>query len=294
MGSFLFSIGFRMFCSWVCQRFFEPVRDVSFINNVDERILIQDFINACDTAAAWRQIRRGTVSEYLRSKIEDALVYKHDFVLMIQLMGRMATDWDSWVANRKLVQEKEESDAAAVAKWSSKYKWNSNANDVLLLAYMENLLTLGSNLTNPQLTDKILFQLEISLARKETKDMEAYKNFLEHVDGDDVEAFQETMEYKMEICKLVTAIPLPKTYKFTKERWAKNKEYIESCESMKKVLGDLQEGIITQNNDILRKALQFSETYPLLHNTTLYIEAEAMLAATATVTATAATGAPQP
>ncbi len=270
-----------MFCFSACQRFFEPVRDVSFINNLDERILIQDFINACDTAAAWGQIRRGTVSENLRSTIEDALIYKHDFVLMIQLMGRMATDWDSWVANRKLVQEKEESDAAAVAKWSSKYKWNSNANDVLLLAYMENLLTLGSNLTNPQLTDKILFQLEVSLARKETKDMEAYKNFLEHVDGDDIEAFQETMEYKMEICKIVTAIRLPNTYKFTRERWNKNKEYIESCESMKKVLGDLQEGIIKQDNDILRKALQFSETYPLLRNTSLYIEAEAMLAATA-------------
>ena len=260
------------------------MRDVSFINNVDERILIQDFINACDSAGAWNQIRRGTVSEYIRTKIEDALVYKHDFELMIQLMAHMATDWEEWVVKRKVVQEKEESDAAAVAQWVSKYKWNSNANDVLLLAYMENLLTLSASLHNSNLTEKILFQLEVSLARKKPEDMEAYKNFLEHVDGEDVEAFQGTMEYKMEICKIVTAIRLPSTYKFSKERWNKNKEYIESCESMKKILGDLQEGIITKNLDILQKALQFSEKYPLLRNTSLYAEADAMLATAADVT----------
>ena len=274
-----------MFCSWVCKRLFEPVRDVSFINNVDERILIQDFINACDSAGAWNQIRRGTVSEYIRTKIEDALVYKHDFELMIQLMAHMATDWEEWVVKRKVVQEKEESDAAAVAQWVSKYKWNSNANDVLLLAYMENLLTLSASLHNSNLTEKILFQLEVSLARKKPEDMEAYKNFLEHVDGEDVlEAYQESMEYKMEIYKIATAIRLPSTYKFSKERWNKNKEYIESCESMKKILGDLQEGIITKNLDILQKALQFSEKYPLLRNTSLYAEADAMLVTAADVT----------
>lgn len=274
-----------MFCSWVCKRLFEPVRDVSFINNVDERILIQDFINACDSAGAWNQIRRGTVSEYIRTKIEDALVYKHDFELMIQLMAHMATDWEEWVVKRKVVQEKEESDAAAVAQWVSKYKWNSNANDVLLLAYMENLLTLSASLHNSNLTEKILFQLEVSLARKKPEDMEAYKNFLEHVDGEDVlEAYKESMEYKMEIYKIATAIRLPSTYKFSKERWNKNKEYIESCESMKKILGDLQEGIITKNLDILQKALQFSEKYPLLRNTSLYAEADAMLATAADVT----------
>ena len=265
-----------------CFRFFEPVRDVSFINNLDERILIQDFINACDSAGAWSHIRRGKVSSILRIEIEEGLLYKHDFDLMIQLMAHMATDWKAWVINRKLVQEKEESDAATVAKWASKYKWNSNANNVLLLAFMENLLTLADKLDNPHLTEKILFQLEVSLARKPIEDMEAYKNFLQHVEEDALEEFQKSMEYKMEICKIVTAIPLPSTYKFTRERWNKNKEYIESCESMKKILGDLQAGIISKNIDDLRKALDFSQPFSSIRNTEIYREA------------IAATGAPQP
>ena len=268
---------FRMF--WLCcRRFFEPVRDVSFINKDDERILIQDFINACDSAGAWSYIRRGKVSQSVMSDIEDALIYKHDFELMIQLMGHMATDWEEWVVNRKIVQEKEEADAAAVAKWVSKYKWNSNANDVLLLAYIENLLALSTTLDNPHLAEKILFQLEVALVRKNPEDMETYKNFLQHVKGDALDAYKESMEYKMEIYKIVTAIHLPSTYKLTKERWDKNKEYIESCESMKKILGDLQEGIITKNLDVLQKALKFSEPFPLLRNTTMYKEAEALAA----------------
>lgn len=258
-----------------CKRFFEPVRDVSFIDNVDERILIQDFINACDTARAWPAIRSDSV-EALRSKIEDALVYKHDFDLMIQLMGHMATDWDAWVINRKAVQEKEKSDTAALDIWVSKYKWNSNANNVLLLAYMENLLALCNKIDCK--AEKILFQLEVSLARKPAEEMEAYKKFLECVeDNDALEAFQESMEYKLEICKIVTAIPLPSTYKLTKERWNKNKEYIESCEAIKKILSDLQAAIISNNADDLRKALVFSVNYPSLRNTDIYIEASKKL-----------------
>ena len=273
-------MGFRMFC-W-CLRFFEPVRDVSFINNADERILIQDFIDACDVARAWRQIRSGKISQSVAAEIENALKYKHDFELMIQLMGHMATDWDAWVFNRKLVQEKEESDAAAVALWTSKYKWNNNANDVLLLAYMENLLTLSATLENGK-ADKILFQLEIALARKRPEEMEAYKNFLQHVERDALEAFQESVEYKLEICKIVTEIHLPSTYKFTKQRWNKNKEYIKSCESIKKILADLQVATLTNSLDELRKAIDFSESFPSIKDTQIYRDAQSILSITSEV-----------
>jgi hypothetical protein len=265
-----------MFCFACCKRFFEPVRDVSFITNADERILIQDFINACNMARAWPSIRRGTVDQTLVSEIQDALTYKHDFELMIQLMEHMATDWESWVINRKLVQEKEESEAASIDQWVSKYKWNSNANNVLLLAYMENLLTLSETFENGKV-DKILFQLEVALARKRPQEMNAYKNFLQHVEGDGLEAFKESIEYKMEICKIVTEIPLPTTYKFTKQRWDKNKKYIESCESIKKILADLQSATLTKNLDELIKAIDFSDNFPSVKDTQIYNQAVNML-----------------
>ena len=266
-----------MFWFGCCSRLFEPVRDVSFITNYSEKILIQDFINACDTAGAWAQIRSGKISNRTASEIEAELVYEHDFDLMLQIMNHMATDWEEWVINRKLVQEKEESNRVAIAEWVSKYKWNTNANDVLLLAYMENLLTLAKKLEAEDLIEKILFQLEVSLARKAAEDMESYKNFLEHVKGDHaLEEYKESMEYKLEICKIVTAIHLPSTYRLTKERWDKNKEYIESCETMKKILGDLQQATITKNVGDLRKALEFSESSPSLRNTAIYMEAEAL------------------
>jgi len=256
----------------LCSRFFEPVRDVSFINNMDERILIQDFINACDMACAWPSIRSGQVDS-LRSEIEYGLIYKHDFDLMIQIMGHMATNWEDWVINRKAIQEKELSDATALANWVSKYKWNSNANNVLLLAYMENLLSLDDKLDAS--FEKVLFELEISLARKPLEEMESYKNYLCSVGN--TELFEESMEYKLEICKIVTAIPLPSTYKFTKERWNKNKEYIDSCESMKKILGDLQTATLNKNADELRKAIDFGINYPSITSTDIFMDAEDML-----------------
>jgi len=262
----------RMSLWSLCSRFFEPVRDVSFINNMDERILIQDFINACDMACAWPSIRSGQVDS-LRSEIEYGLIYKHDFDLMIQIMGHMATNWEDWVINRKAIQEKELSDATALANWVSKYKWNSNANNVLLLAYMENLLSLDDKLDAS--FEKVLFELEISLARKPLEEMESYKNYLCSVGN--TELFEESMEYKLEICKIVTAIPLPSTYKFTKERWNKNKEYIDSCESMKKILGDLQTATLNKNADELRKAIDFGINYPSITSTDIFMDAEDML-----------------
>jgi hypothetical protein len=148
---------------------------------------------------------------------------------------------------------------------------------------MENLLTLSATLENGK-AEKILFQLEIALARKDPQEMEAYKNFLQHVEEDALEAFQESIEYKMEICKIVTAINLPSTYKFTKERWNKNKEYIESCESIKKILGHLQSATLTKNLDELRKAIDFSEPFASVKATQIYREAQDILTISSEVT----------
>jgi len=269
----------RMYCLWsVCSRFYEPVRDVSFIDNIDERILIQDFINACDKAKAWASIRRNNVSSDLVNRIKLALEFKHDFGLMIQLAGHMATDWEEWVEKRKLTQVKEKENRALIDNWSSKYKWNERANDVLLLAYMENLLALADKLDAYNLVEKILFQLEISLARTKVEHMKSYTNFLQHMDSlEKPVEFEDTVEYKLEICKIVTEIPLPSTYKLTKERWNKNKEYIESCESMKKVLSDLQIATLKGNVDDLRKAIDFGINYPSVKSTDIYKNAEEML-----------------
>jgi len=235
-------------CLGVLFGLFEPRRDVSFITNLDERLIIQDFINACDKTSAWSSIRSGHISEDLISEIGEALEYKHaDFNLMIQLMGHMATDWNDWIKNRKAVQEKEDSDAAVIERWTSKYKWNRNANNVLLLAYMENLLTLANTLydthtdTKANSTlEKILFELEISLARTKIEDIESYKYYMTSDEYATQKIFEESMEYKLEICKRVVKIPLPSTYIQCKERWAKNKDYIESCEIKKKVISEHQ------------------------------------------------------
>lgn len=260
---------------WCCRRFFEPVRDVSFIDNLDERLLIQDFINSCDKAKAWSSIRNNNIPFDTMCKIRLGLKYKHkDFFLMLQLMRHMATDWDEWVDKRKETQIKEQQNRDIIKEWSAKHKWNEKANNVLLLAYMENLLALADKLDAYPLVEKILFDLEISLARISLENMESYKNYISSVGNSDL--FKESMEYKMEICKIVTEINLPITYKFTKERWVKNKEYVKSCEAMKKILGDLQKATITENMENLKKALEFGADSPI-KTSEIYLEAEAML-----------------
>lgn len=264
-----------MFC-FRCPRFFEPVRDVSFIDNINERLLIQDFINACDKAKAWPSIRRNNIAFKDLCAIKLSLKYEHkDFYLMLQIMGHMADweKWDEWVEKRKLTQVKENDNTIIIEEWSLKHRWNDKANNVLLLAYIENLLALADKLDAYLLVEKILFQLEISLARRAVDKMESYKDYISSGNSD----FEQSMEYKLEIYKIITEIPLPITYKFTRERWNKNKEYIESCESMKKILGDLQTATIKENIADLRKALEFSIEFPSVRHTEIYTNAANML-----------------
>jgi hypothetical protein len=139
--------------------------------------------------------------------------------------------------------------------WREKHKWNKHSNSVLLLAYIENIYSLCAehNLTSVQRlqygVEKIIFELEVSLARINLEDMIPYKNYLEEINSKSDEQtkarFEQSIEYKLEICKHIVKIHLPGSYQHCKNRWSENKKYIETCEEMRKTLEKQYRGNIS-------------------------------------------------
>jgi hypothetical protein len=155
----------------------------------------------------------------------------------------MSANWPDWVSKRKATQESDVENRAVFDTWRGKHKWTENSNNVILLAYLENIYSLCADrgLTSIQRlqygVEKIIFDLEVSLARINLQDMVPYKNYLEEIKskGDDEtkRQFQQSLEYKLEICKRLVEIHLPGSYQHCKRRWSENKRYIEACEEMR-------------------------------------------------------------
>jgi hypothetical protein len=257
----------------------EPKRDVSFIKDEGERSVLQDMIDATNTIPwAWHNLRKKEISETLVNKIRSAMKHEHsdeEFKLLFQLLTHMAIRWTVWAENRKNTQNMDVIYEKEVCEWKEKHKWNANMNNVILLAYLENIYTFCDkrDITGIQRLqygiDKIIFDLEVSLARVNLEDMQSYKNYVaETGDPNAKKVFQESLEYKLEICKRLSEIPLPSTYKFCKTRWSQHRNYIETCETMKKNLEkeysaqyeSIQHALVTLDYFDLKNALDMPLT----------------------------------
>jgi len=228
----------------------EPKRDVSFITDEGERIILEDAIQAVDSVSgAWSALRSKSLSQKMLSKIRGAMKHVHDndtFNLILQLLVHMSSNWKEWMENRKRNQECDLENKGLFDTWRGKHKWTENSNNVLLLAYLENIYSLCADrgLTSIQRlqygVEKIIFDLEVSLARITLEDMVPYKNYLEEIKsaGNDEtrKQFQQSLEYKLEICKRLVEIHLPTSYQHCKKRWSENRRYIEACEEMRATL----------------------------------------------------------
>jgi len=228
----------------------EQTRDVSFISDEGERVILQDAIQAVNSVSgAWAALRAKSLSQTMMGNIRGAMKHVHDnetFSLILQLLVHMSSNWTQWVENRKRNQNSDLENKNFFDMWRGKHKWTENSNNVLLLAYLENIYSLCADrgLTNIQRlqygVEKVIFDLEVSLARINLEDMEAYKNYLEEIKskGNDEtkKQFQQSLEYKLEICKRLVEINLPGSYQHCKKRWSENNRYIEVCEEMRKGL----------------------------------------------------------
>jgi hypothetical protein len=228
----------------------EPTRDVSFITDEGERVILEDAIHAVNSVSgAWAALRSKSLSQTMLGKIRKEMKHVHDnetFGLILQLLVHMSSNWKEWMENRKRNQVCDVENRGFFETWRGKHKWTENSNNVLLLAYLENIYSLCADrgLTSIQRlqygVEKIIFDLEVSLARINLEDMVPYKNYLEEIKskGDDEtrKQFQQSLEYKLEICKRLVEIHLPGSYQHCKKRWSENKRYIEACEEMRKAL----------------------------------------------------------
>ena len=223
---------------------------MSFISDEGERIILEDAIQAVNSVrGAWPALRSKSLSKTMMENIRTAMSHSHDnetFGLILQLLVHMSSNWNDWVDKRKKTQEGDLENKTLFETWRGKHKWTENSNNVLLLAYLENIYSLCADrgLTSIQRlqygVEKIIFDLEVSLARINLEDMIPYKNYLEEIKsvGDDEtkKQFQQSLEYKLEICKRLVEIHLPGSYQHCKKRWSENKRYIEACEEMRKGL----------------------------------------------------------
>ena len=228
----------------------EPERDVSFITDDGERVILQDAIDAVESVyGAWDALRTKYMSQTMIGRIRSEMKHIHDtdtFNLILQLLVHMASNWDEWVDRRSKTQDSDSEHKDIFDTWRAKHKWSENSNNVLLLAYLENIYTLCAErgLTSIQRlqygVEKVIFDLEVSLARINLEDMVSYKNYLEEIksEGDEetVKQFQQSLEYKLEICKRLVEIHLPNSYQYCKKRWSENKRYSEACEKMRETL----------------------------------------------------------
>ena len=228
----------------------EPKRDVSFITDEGERVILEDAIQAVNSVSgAWAALRSKSLSQAMMGNIRGAMKHVHDnetFGLILQLLVHMSANWKEWMENRKRNQDCDVENRGFFDAWRGKHKWTENSNNVLLLAYLENIYSLCADrgLTSIQRlqygVEKIIFDLEVSLARINLEDMVPYKNYLEEIKstGDDEtrKQFQQSLEYKLEICKRLVEIHLPGSYQHCRKRWSENKRYIEACEEMRSAL----------------------------------------------------------
>jgi len=225
----------------------EPTRDVSFITDDGERTILQDMIQAVDSVGAWSALRSKSLSQATLTKIRSSMNHAHNdetFNLLLQLLVHMASNWNDWVEKRRMNQESDKEYKEVFETWKAKHKWTENSNNVLLLAYLENIyaLTVDRGLTSIQRlqygVEKIIFELEVALARIDLEDMVPYKNYLDEIGlakgtEETKKTFQQSLEYKLEICKRLDGIHLPMNYQHCKKRWAENKRYIQACEEMR-------------------------------------------------------------
>lgn len=236
---------YKIVCSFLPTM--EPTRDVSFIKDDGERTILQDMIKAVDSVGAWSALRSKSLSQAILAKIRSSMTHKHDdetFGLLLQLLVHMASNWKDWVEKRRMNQDFDTVNKGIFDTWKAKHIWTENSNNVLLLAYLENIyaLTVERGLTAIQRlqygVEKTIFELEVALARIDLEDMVPYKNYLDEIGlakgtEETKKTFQQSLEYKLEICKRLDKIHLPINYQHCKKRWAENKRYIEACEEMR-------------------------------------------------------------
>ena len=274
-------------CSWIfggcfqrCRRDQEPERDVSFIQNEAERVLIQDAIDAVTSVSgAWASLRTREIKAELANLIRSKMKNKHtdeSFLIMMQLLTHISINWDEWVLKRSITQDKDVEIKAYLENWKKTYKWTANSNNTILLALIENLYKYvdANGILHAQRVfhgiDAMIFDLEVAIARISVKELNSFKNFLEEysIDGEEnIEAavgqFKESMEFKLEVCKRVVEVDVPVGYQFCRNRWLENSRYIDSCKIMRKSLEDsykyqveeLEQAIMLGTIDALEKAL---------------------------------------
>ena len=264
----------------------EPVRDVSFIVDKKERIMLEEAISVVNSIdGGWDSLRRQDFNEnsYHGLLIQNGL--KHpghtpDTIFStVYLLKHIANNWEEWVLRRSKTQDRDENNKIILRRWVESHVYTEKTNNFILLSYLENLLRLTSDWSAADIqgagADKLIFSIECVISRLETTELTSFTQFVEEGEGEEEEAilaFEKTDAYKVEVYKKIINLSLPSDYELCSALWKEHSEFIneftlksqEEKNEYENQLTLIRNALNIKDLDILQKAML---RYPPFTNT---------------------------
>jgi hypothetical protein len=245
-----------MFCLR-CFRFFfkkpEPIRDVSFINNVRERIILKDAITTVDSMkGGWDSVRRGELKS-IEYSLNQELHTEDSIDSTLQILSHIADNWSTWAENRSIRQDIDSKNRRALELWIQSHQYTANTNNFILFSYIENLLRFIVDWSIIDIigagADKLIFAIECVIAKIDVSTL----------DSNGKDEIETTDAYKVEVYKKVININIPSDYELTKELMNNHREFIREYNEKMDELSKLYEAQL----NTLRMAISNRELEPL-------------------------------
>jgi hypothetical protein len=202
----------------------EPVRDVSFIVDKKERIMLEEAIAVVNSIpGGWDFLRD---PDFLIASEKGMLIVnglKHpghnsdSIFATLYLLKHMANNWEEWVLRRSKTQDKDENNKIILRRWVESHPYTPNTNNFILLSYLENLLRITEEWSDADIqgagADRLIFSIECVISR-----------IFENVED-------ESDAYKVEVYKKIVHLNLPSDYERSSALFLEHIEFIKEYDA---------------------------------------------------------------
>jgi hypothetical protein len=252
----------------------EPVRDVSFIVDKKERLMLEEAIRTVNSIeGGWDSLRRQDFHEnsYHGLLIKNGLTHPEHtadtIFATVYLLKHMANNWEEWVLRRSKTQDNDEHNKIILRRWIETHGYTEKTNNFIILSYLENLLRLTSDWSAADMqgsgADKLIFEIECVISRLKVKELDSFAKFIEaEAEGEKeaeeeeaILAFKNTDTYKVEVYKKIVTTSLPSDYELCFALWKSHSDFIQEF--------TLKEEEYQKHLTVLRNALNTNDLYVL-------------------------------
>lgn len=204
----------------------EPVRDVSFIVDKKERIMLEEAIAVVNSIpGGWDFLRDPDFLIASEKGMQIVNGLKHpghnsdSIFATLYLLKHMANNWEEWVLRRSKTQDKDENNKIILRRWVESHPYTPNTNNFILLSYLENLLRITEEWSDADIqgagADRLIFSIECVISR-----------IFENVEEDD-----ESDAYKVEVYKKIVVLNLPSDYERSNALFLEHIEFIKEYDA---------------------------------------------------------------